>query len=133
MNRQIKFRGKRVDNGEWVYGNYFHVIKNGEILHIIGVGLVNNKGIGWQVKPATISQLIGETDKNGVEIFENDILDNPKFGKKICLYKGREFSFRSLEKKWPNLSDGYDWQRHFYVGDAEVIGNIHDNPELLNQ
>lgn len=65
MKREIKFRAKRVDNGEWVYGCLIQRIDCTEI---------HDGVFTWAIKPETVGQFTGLLDKNGVEIYEGDIL-----------------------------------------------------------
>lgn len=79
--REIKFRGRRTDNKEWVYGHYYydHTSKQ----HVIVDRLAH-----WTIDPETLGQYIGFKDKNAVEICERDnILQSPGFG---CTWKPRK-------------------------------------------
>ena len=130
--REILFRGKRKDNGEWVKGGYFHL--NGEEpLHIV----VDGSGIYHTVDPDSIGEFTGLTDKNGRRIFEGDIVaqswydfDEPAddcFGEVIFSVADCSFSVLCFDKS-AIMSMGKGCAYHWEV---EVIGNINDNPELL--
>lgn len=124
--REILFRGKRLDNGEWVEGVYFP--ENIECLATIFHGELNT--LGDYVDPATVGQFTGLDDKNGRRIFEGDLClcdrhINDSFDKTVF-----EISFDPLrgyygESNWGNEFDADSFEM------CEVIGNIHDNPELL--
>lgn len=124
--REILFRGKRMDNGKWVEGAFCpkncddpfgpmvdrpSIIKLGEPCD----------GFWFDVDPATVGQYTGLTDKNGKKIFEGDILldaDEP------CVIVFEDCSWKEIYKN--------DWWSFIYEDDVvEVIGNIHDNPELI--
>lgn len=118
--REILFRGKRKENGEWVYGNYAVTDNNEKQQHFI----LQNKAFEFEVIPETVGQYTGSTDKNGKKIFENDIVKIK--GKTRYIFYGSS-GFRHT-----NYGEYADTlEKVFTVVDCEVIGNIHDNPELL--
>lgn len=129
--REIKFRGKRVDNGEWVYGDYHR--------RAGGVHCIIDMQPDWQgkvmyqlsqVDPDTVSQFTGLTDKNGKEIYEGDIVAND-FGNNNIVNMTVELC---TDGYWALHEIDGDDTMHFvadYLKEIELIGNIHDNPELL--
>lgn len=121
MQRTIKFRGKRVDNGEWVYG--YGVVLDWEfdmanIIHSQGV----NRMQCTAVDPATVGQFTGLTDKNGKEIYEGDVLSKEPFLK--VTFENGGFCFSN------DLLSGSDRLSQERVGRLSIISNIHENPEL---
>ena len=127
--REILFRGKRLDNGEWVTGylEYFYSKDGTRKLHCY-ISIWGE--IMHMVDPATVGQFTGLDDKNGRRIFEGDLClcdrhINDSFDKTVF-----EISFDPLrgyygESNWGNEFDADSFEM------CEVIGNIHDNPELL--
>ena len=128
--REILFRGKRRDNGEWVYGNYILQNDNDSkranylIPYIKPRNCVNM----YPVDPDTVGQFTGLTDKNGKRIFEGDIVRNADgylfsaqypFAVKFC-----DGNFCGDAGEFVYIS-GEEFRY------CEVIGNINDNPELL--
>lgn len=145
--REILFRGKRLSDGEWVTGYYiqptYHWHKRGIHKDWIACGAVSNGGWlnllqKYAVIPETVGQYTGLTDKNGKKIFEGDIVRVDD----------------DVKETFPQVEDGdVRFARGgFFVGSygdilrsldviadfkgvlrGEVIGNIHDNPELLTK
>lgn len=128
--REILFRGKRVDNGEWVFGNFIEDKwgdDNGNTIYaILQDRVAPDIAELWtpvRVIPETVGEYTGLTDKNGKKIFEGDIVKNSR-DVGLLYYKEKNSAF--TVKGWEY---GY-WLWHDKE-DIEVIGNIHDNPELL--
>ena len=118
--REILFRGKRMDNGEWVEGNLFIPDKEDTPTQIcIGTNIVR---ITYDIIPETVGQYTGLTDKNGKKIFEGDIVkDIWRNYIELVEYNGGGFNPFAI----PN------WECTPDPDGTVIIGNIHDNPELL--
>jgi uncharacterized phage protein (TIGR01671 family) len=139
--REILFRGKRIDNGEWIEGFFFQIWERTYILW----GTTNGAPNMIEVDPLTVGQFTGLTDKNGKKIFEGDIVEcvswneffSDGFGKPIeALRRKMEVAFHNgafrMKESYPYGIEPTYWDLIFN-GDIEVIGNIHDNPELLKE
>ena len=127
--REILYRGKRADNGEWVYG---FLVKMWGLYHIIDQ---NDENSAYMIKPETVGQFTGLCDKNGKKIFEGDIVE---FTDKFTHKKGRaEIVFEAFKWKYSGCYYGGNPIVWLCIDDGsiefEVIGNIHDNPELLEE
>ena len=122
MNREILFRGKRVDTGEWVEGN---LLDNGLIenkAYFIIPTEADNFDEYEQVYPSTVGQYTGLKDKNGTKIFEGDYVkmsNNPTA--EVHYEAGCFYAPINKGKKLKNLRLGY-----YDLNDTEVTGNIHD-------
>ena len=125
--REILFRGKRVDNGEWVEGCGIIATENWVSIFTVIDDIDENSSEVNEIEilPETVGQYTGLTDENGRRIFEGDIVDyvssdvigNPKTGTIIV----------------ENMTD-YDTMIYLnHSSEVEIIGNIHDNPELLQK
>ena len=130
MNREIKFRGKRVNGGEWVYGM---TISNGTIkrkANNVFFEVAENKWVG--VHPETLGQHTGRKDKDGKEIYEGDILfQGQELLGVVCISKRYGVSILKKTTTWSLINFVLD--SDFDAGvlsDIEVRGNIHDNPEV---
>lgn len=132
MNREILFKAKRKDNGEWVEGYYRRIPCMGLHGHYIMPQNPKNRMEQYAIDPDTICQFTGLVDKNGKKIWENDICDRKEKYPEIVTYnKGDwqlDYSYvfgKEMHTDACNLG--------FYVcerGCVEVIGNIFDNPDL---
>ena len=140
--REILFRGKQ-NNGEWAEGNlinafeYTCILQSEDKLHPTDypyldgdIGTFDDKAT--PVIPETVGQYTGLTDKNGKKIFEGDIVD--------CWSEGVNAQGEVQQRRDGLWSIYPAWQKHIMWGlcpdeyshtTVEVIGNIHDNPELL--
>lgn len=124
--RDIKFRGKRLDNGEWAIGSYIEAEMQNGIAHEI-VPYKHGEPV-VEVDPKTVGQYTDFNDKNGKEIFEGDIL--LIYGvKHIVRYKFAAFFACPINNQRTNESLLYSVVSAF--DSCEIIGNIHDNPKLL--
>ncbi len=123
--REILFRGKRVDNGEWVEGFYAcvldtHYIITGRFDSLIN-GIINSEA--YHVDFSTVGRFTGLTDKLGTKIFEGDVIDD--LGVEYIMV------FDSDYAQFRGKFDGWNAEISHIASRCEVIGNIYDNPELL--
>ena len=132
--REILFKAKRIDNGEWVCGSL-----SMEYFQECGCVMISpSADTCYKVDPETVGQFTGLTDKNGKKIFEGDIgryqqTDGAKrngkpitcIGKVIYNAKTASYAVESKDEA------GCKYFDYFPIKDFEVIGTIHDNPELL--
>lgn len=128
MNREIIFKAKRIDNGEWVEGQYVYITnpltEDGKpIKHLIcnGTNIFNDL-----IDPDTLCQYTGLTDKDGKKIWENDIVELPdEEGYFTCEWEEDAARF---VMNGDGLTVNFD---NYWSYQTEVAGNIFDNPELL--
>jgi len=135
--REIKFRARTFD-GEWLEGSLVQMYSDGmahiayerQVFDPVTLGFVDTEWREDEVKPETVIQYTGLKDKNGVEIYEGD----------MCLYDGLPGAKNGLPIVWAN--GGFFLQGRMATDtkmlsqttpsrDLEVIGNIYENPELL--
>lgn len=121
--KEILCRSK-TEKGNWVKGYYFYSEKENK--HYI---LGESKDYGLQkfeVIPETVGQYTGLCDKNGTKIFEGDILKGVFYG---FPFPVEDYKFKVF---WDGLEAGFK-ASYFSNNECEILGNIHDNPELLEK
>ena len=129
--RKIIFRGKRVDNSEWVEGYYCRAFRWAGDKEPVPAIQENDSFMFRTIDPETVGQYTGLIDKNGKMIYENDILNCEVVGIQYpakVVFKNGSFGVAYTHR-------GIDYFNPFtsFVESVEfeIIGNIHDNPELL--
>jgi len=143
MNRPIEFRGKRVDNGDWIHGlpnSYQGVLRIAR--ELIEHPSYSDPAGSWMydeqvIDPATLGEFSSKFDKNAIKIFENDIVsfDFPlSTGDKMTFsvkFEDAEFSLYHIKHatlgKWGSLKRAFDSDIVKNFGGIEVIGNIHES------
>ena len=125
--REILFRGKRKDNGKWVEGHYGEYYSGKENVSCISIPKETISGsLCYDVIPETIGQYTDLKDKNGTRIFDGDIVKV-----ETALVRG---IFAVECSMGANFIVSHGERRFFFGGrKSEVIGNVHDNPELLEE
>lgn len=122
--RTIKFKGKSIKTGEWLYGSHLYILDR----DFIYIDVSNGIFLENEVDTKTVGQFTGLHDKNGREIYEGDILKGAWDTIFQVFYDDCYLGFRAKEKGGrENCIDYYGLDR------IEIIGNIHDNHELLKQ
>lgn len=129
MNRENLFKAKRIDNGEWVEGQYAYITnpltEDGKpIKHLIcnGTNIFNDL-----IDPDTLCQYTGLTDKNGKKIWENDIVRNEKGDIGIVQWFEEHAAFMI----WNKTKHYVCYLAENDFSKIEIAGNEFDNPELL--
>ena len=135
QKRTIKFRGKREDNGEWVYGA-FYPIKDEPVYFIIN----NCKSIdfddddttfnGYKVQKKSVGQFTGLHDKNGKEIYEGEILYNND-REEYCIVKYSKEKAMFIVKYLESNDEFPLWESISNL--CYSVGSIYENPELLEK
>ena len=135
MEDRYLFKAKQIANGEWVEGYLYGIWEKRYILW----GMTNDVPNMIEVDPTTICQCTGLKDKNGNLIWENDVVKATVRQNSLCQSSSysdfyqisyqEKYCYFYLKKKNNNLLFDGNWS--YYLKSIEVIGNIFDNPELL--
>ena len=128
MENRYLFRGKRKDNGEWIQGYLYGIWERRYILW----GMTNDIPNMVEVEPSTICKCTGGKDKNSKLIYENDIVKDDKGNLYKAFWQDNHYQFSWMCVKSEKLPIGAKWNFDCFRGyEMEVIGNVFDNPELL--
>jgi uncharacterized phage protein (TIGR01671 family) len=156
MNREILFRGKRKDNDEWVYGDLIQIPNGRKFIVNNKFGACIDKDGNFinteapfvcEVFPETVGQFTGLCDKNGNKIFEGDILLEEEKEYSLEEYGEKVVGTHNIVAYWNEKACGF-WVRRTdkpkgkiyvpeeplcesFAEELKVVGNIYDNPELL--
>ena len=136
--REILFRGKRLDNGEWITGDLWNMPYSDLGVSIVNFFIDTGTTGGLRVIPETIGQYTGLKDKNGKKIFEGDIirthfnLDDVTQEPFVVTWNEEKAMFEGVKpikmvRDYLKTFSFFPEQRFIY----EVIGNVTDNPELM--
>ena len=132
-NREIKFKGKSLRNGEWIVGQY-HTYGDG--IFICQTALMSNNGRDWrvpaiEVEPDSVGEYTGMRDKNNKDIYEGDICE--------CETEAENFGYLKLKgimQWWQDearfsikFASEIDFENR-KVKSVEIVGNVFDNSEL---
>jgi len=125
--REIKFRGKRIDNGKWIYGSL--IIEEDPIADALKYFIKPlNFLAGKLVVPETVGQYTESNDKNKKEIYEGDIVRYNDKLTGVIVWKYTGFVLELLNRKKSTIILWCDVNNRDNI---EVIGNIYENPELI--
>lgn len=136
--REILFRAKTADENEWIYGDIFH---SGAYPKIMRIHDYKNR-MNYAVNPETLGQFTGQYDANKKKIYEGDIIQydgdydgidrfTRSFSEKAIVLWDEDYCGFVCKVIGDESGDSYSWLEYRENPDLTIIGNIHDNPELL--
>lgn len=138
--KKIEYRGRKTLSKEWVFGGIVPNVYGGVPLIMTDTRKTDSCDIEWEfeeVSPETVGQYTGLRDKNGRRIFEGDIVvyDNSPYNEYCVPYTGEivwhKWAWRFKYKEYGSVYYYSLGAEDFFGAKSEVIGNIHDNPKLL--
>lgn len=137
--REIKFKGKRVDNGEWIKGSLIIDDSSGKYYISLSINESDKVGqdgclyvVSCEVIPETVGQYINQKDNKGIDVYDGDILQEFYGETFIVSWLENESGFVLSDENQDNCENTFDW-----LGEdgeclmLEIISNIHDNSNLL--
>lgn len=148
--RKNEYRGKRTDGKGWVYGDLINHSEKEKIILEQNNGQWDILESGYKVIPETVGQLTGLEDKNGKKIYDGDVIEDYR-GKLVVCYVQYTAMFCGVDCSKPSIDDSRGQGRTPYeifldnescvefdfvvgiTGKPVVIGNIHDNPDLIER
>lgn len=137
MKREIEFRG-RTAKGEWVYGYYLNRTNDKEDIHCIMEKFPAT--VGKRIIPETVGQYVGIKDKNGKKVYVGDIVYCSYNNCEVVFglygvddYKTVGFFMKVNEALFTDEEDNFVYWGFEDGDEIEVLGNVFDNPELLNK
>jgi uncharacterized phage protein (TIGR01671 family) len=142
--REIKFRGQRLDNGKWIYGSLVVTkFKEDKTERYFITQFLGNYTFDHEVVPETVGQFTGLLDKNGKEIYEGDIIMQENYNpyNYVAIYEvvydGESFCLKMHKGNEKTMSNdslcSFGWYENNKLRKGKIIGNIHDNPELITE
>lgn len=125
--REIVFRGKRTDTGEWVFGNLIQWMDGGATILLQQDGIDGH--LEYEVDPDTVGQYTGLKDRDGQDVWEGDLLRTPEGDIMVAEWRDAQIITRCVRPYNPRYKNSLTFAYPVSV----VIGNIHDNLELLEE
>lgn len=127
--REIEFRGISITENKWIYGCLLD-FKPEQKLFIQEWDFMLNPN---EIKSNTLGQYTGLKDANGNKIFEGDVLEDCAGGKYTIVYDDNRMSFALLQDKIKWHIESFKDYENLILDNMKIIGNIYDNPELIER